>query len=618
MIIYNNTKDGFINDVKTGVYVDKISESLIKKMNRHTGMSETRSWMNSLSRMRSVLDDCDIPSDAGIAIEYNIPTTSKRVDFIISGYDEDKKMEAVFIELKQWESAEKIEGVNCVSTYLGGRKRATTHPSYQVWSYTQLLKNNNLNIQKKNIKLQPCAYLHNYRVISDDAILDKKFDYFIERAPVFTMTDEIKLTDYIKEHIKYGDKLVTVKNIDESVLRPSKSLQDCLLSMMMKNREFILIDEQQVIFETIMHDVRLSNEDDRKRVVIVKGGPGTGKSVIGINLLVQSIKENIYSSYVTKNSAPRAVFYKKLIGTNFKSGYIKGLFLGSGSFTTTPNNTYGFLICDEAHRLNEKSGMFKNKGENQTKEIIHSARTSVFFIDEKQTVTASDAGSVSEIKKWAKKEGASIKEVELLSQFRCGGSDGYLSWIDNTLQISETANFNLKDIPYDFKVFDDPNEMRAAVYEKNKVDNRSRLVAGYCWEWISKKDESAFDINIDDFHMQWNLNTTTPFAIDKNSIEQVGCIHTTQGLEFNYVGVIIGDDLREKDGEVITDFTKRAKSDKSLNGIKTDARKGNEEALKKCDEIIRNTYRTLMTRGMKGCYIYCTDKNLSEYFKRSI
>ncbi len=618
MIIYNNTKDGFINDVKTGVYVDKISESLIKKMNRHTGMSETRSWMNSLSRMRSVLDDCDIPSDAGIAIEYNIPTTSKRVDFIISGYDEDKKMEAVFIELKQWESAEKIEGVNCVSTYLGGRKRATTHPSYQVWSYTQLLKNNNLNIQKKNIKLQPCAYLHNYRVISDDAILDKKFDYFIERAPVFTMTDEIKLTDYIKEHIKYGDKLVTVKNIDESVLRPSKSLQDCLLSMMMKNREFILIDEQQVIFETIMHDVRLSNEDDRKRVVIVKGGPGTGKSVIGINLLVQSIKENIYSSYVTKNSAPRAVFYKKLIGTNFKSGYIKGLFLGSGSFTTTPNNTYGFLICDEAHRLNEKSGMFKNKGENQTKEIIHSARTSVFFIDEKQTVTASDAGSVSEIKKWAEKEGALIKEVELLSQFRCGGSDGYLSWIDNTLQISETANFNLKDIPYDFKVFDDPNEMRAAVYEKNKVDNRSRLVAGYCWEWISKKDESAFDINIDDFHMQWNLNSTTPFAIDKNSIEQVGCIHTTQGLEFNYVGVIIGDDLREKDGEVITDFTKRAKSDKSLNGIKTDARKGNEEALKKCDEIIRNTYRTLMTRGMKGCYIYCTDKNLSEYFKRSI
>ncbi|MGH4037997.1 MAG: DNA/RNA helicase domain-containing protein [Sphaerochaeta sp.] len=618
MIIYNNTKDGFINDVKTGVYVDKISESLIKKMNRHTGMSETRSWMNSLSRMRSVLDDCDIPSDAGIAIEYNIPTTSKRVDFIISGYDEDKKMEAVFIELKQWESAEKIEGVNCVSTYLGGRKRATTHPSYQVWSYTQLLKNNNLNIQKKNIKLQPCAFLHNYRVVSDDAILDNKFDYFIERAPVFTMTDEIKLTDYIKEHIKYGDKLVTVKNIDESVLRPSKSLQDCLLSMMMKNREFILIDEQQVIYETIMHDVRLSNEDDRKRVVIVKGGPGTGKSVIGINLLVQSIKENIYSSYVTKNSAPREVFYKKLIGTNFKSGYIKGLFLGSGSFTTTPNNTYGFLICDEAHRLNEKSGMFKNKGENQTKEIIHSARASVFFIDEKQTVTASDAGSVSEIKKWAKKEGALIKEVELLSQFRCGGSDGYLSWIDNTLQISETANFNLKDIPYDFKVFDDPNEMRAAVDEKNKIDNRSRLVAGYCWEWISKKDESAFDINIDDFHMQWNLNSTTPFAIDKNSIEQVGCIHTTQGLEFNYVGVIIGDDLREKDGQVITDFTKRAKSDKSLNGIKTDARKGNEEALKKCDEIIRNTYRTLMTRGMKGCYIYCTDKNLSEYFKRSI
>jgi DUF2075 family protein len=486
----------------------------------------------------------------------------------------------------------------------------------------ELSTSEHLNIKKENIKVQPCAYLHNYRVKSkDDAIVDKKFDFYLEQAPVFTMYDELKLTEYIKKHIKYGDKLLTVRTIDESVLSPSKSLQDCLLSMMNNNQEFVLIDDQKVIFEEIMHCSRLSSVDNKKRTIVVKGGPGTGKSVVAINLLVQSIKENIYSTYITKNAAPREVFYKKLMGSNFKKGYIKGLFVGSGSFTETPKDLYGLLICDEAHRLNEKSGMFHNKGENQTKEIIHGARTSVFFIDEEQMVTASDAGSIAEIKKWAKKENSQLEVVELLSQFRCGGSDGYLSWLDNTLQIRDTANLTLYDIPYDFRIFDDPNELRLAIEEKNLEDNKSRMVAGYCWEWVSKKEGSldVTDINIDDFHMKWNLNgSKLPFAIDKQSVNQIGCIHTTQGLEFNYVGVIIGDDLRYEEDKVITDFTKRAKSDKSLNGIKTLARKKDAVALKRCDVIIRNTYRTLMTRGMKGCYVYCTDKKLASYFRDSI
>jgi DUF2075 family protein len=622
MIIYNNTKAGFISDVQSGEYVDIISNNLVKKMNRRTGQSEIRSWMNSLNRMRNVVSDEGIPSDSGVAIEYNIPSTSKRVDFIISGYDNNHNMEAIFIELKQWENAEIVDGESSVKTFLGGAKRNTTHPSYQVWSYTELLKNSNLNIKSKDIKLMPCAYLHNYRRTEEnDAIFDDKFNYYLSKAPVFTMYDEIKLTDYIKSHIKYGDKLLTVRTIDESTLSPSKSLQDCLLSMMNNNQEFILIDDQKVIFEKIMHCARLSNIDDKKRTIVVKGGPGTGKSVVAINLLVQSINEKIYSTYVTKNAAPRDVFYKKLVGSDFKKGYIKGLFVGSGSFTQAPNNLYGLLICDEAHRLNEKSGMFHNKGENQIKEIIHSAKTSVFFIDEEQSVTANDFGSIKEINKWARKENSQIEEVELLSQFRCGGSDGYLSWLDNTLQIRETANTSLDGIPYDFKIFDNPNELRAAIEEKNSVDNKSRMVAGYCWEWITKKVEhkNETDINIDDFHMKWNLSESKlPFAIDEQSVNQIGCIHTTQGLEFNYVGVIIGDDLRYENDKVISDFTKRAKSDKSLNGIKTLARKKNPDALKRCDEIIRNTYRTLMTRGMKGCYVYCTDKELASYLKESL
>lgn len=622
MIIYENTKTGFIDDVSSGLYVKKIDETLQRKLHRRTGQSEKTSWYNSLRTMKDIVEDSQIPNDAGIAIEYNIPSTSKRVDFILSGYNSNKKMEAIFIELKQWSQVELVKSQeDVVKTYLGKGERILPHPSYQAWSYTELLNNSNLNIKENNIELKPCAYLHNYYLTGEkDPLIDNKFNFILEKAPVFTITEAEKLKSFIKEHIKYGDKLLTLKYIEESKLVPSKSLQDCISSMLRNNPEFIMIDDQKVIFEDIMDCTRKSQKDEKKRVIIVKGGPGTGKTVVAVNLLVKSIEEGVFSTYVTKNQAPRDVFYKKLVQDNFKKSYIKNLFLGSGSFTQAPDGKYGLLICDEAHRLNEKSGMFNNKGINQIKEIIHAAKTSVFFIDEEQIVTAKDIGSIDEIEKWAKIENAHCHITELKSQFRCNGSEGYLAWIDDLLQIRETSNYTLEDIPYDFRVFDDPDQLRQEIKKKNEIDNKSRLVAGYCWDWISKKKENSQlnDIVIDNFEMQWNLNNNIPFAIDETSINQIGCIHTCQGLEFSYVGVILGDDIRFENNEVITDYTKKAKTDKSINGLKGIAKKGNSEALKKIDIIIRNTYRTLMTRGLKGCYIYCTNKELSQYIKSRI
>lgn len=621
MIIYENTKVGFIDEVESGIYVNKIKQNLKNKMNKKVGMSETASWLNSLRAMKDVVSDKDIPDDAGIAIEYNIPNTSKRVDFIISGYDENKNQELVFIELKQWSKINKIESMDqVVDTYLGGSLTTVPHPSYQVWSYVELLKNSNSYIQSSNTNLKPCAYLHNYFPQDNDPLIDDYYKEIINEAPVFRMTEVKQLKEFIKKHIKYGDKLLALKKIEKGELKPSKSLQDCLVSMLKNNPEFIMIDEQKVIYEKVLNACRMSQEDSKKRVIIVKGGPGTGKTVVAINLLVRAINEDIYATYVTKNQAPRGVFSARLIGANYKKKYVSGLFMGSGSFTECESNKFGLLICDEAHRLNAKSGLFAHLGENQIKEIIHSSLTSVFFIDEDQRVTAKDIGSIDEIVKWVKKEKALYEITELVSQFRCGGSDGYLSWLDNTLEIRETANYFIDDLNYDFKVVDSAKELEVLIREKNQIDNKSRIVAGYCWNWISKKKEDweKVDIVIDDFEMQWNLDINTPYAIDEGSINQVGCIHTCQGLEFSYVGVIIGPDIRYEDDKIITDFTKRAKTDKSLYGLITDARKKDKESLEKIDLIIKNTYRTLMSRGLKGCYIYCEDKALSDYFKQSV
>lgn len=276
--------------------------------------------------------------------------------------------------------------------------------------------------------------------------------------------------------------------------------------------------------------------------------------------------------------------------------------------------------ADEAHRLNAKSGMFQNMGENQIKEIIHAAKCSVFFIDESQRVTLSDIGSVAEIERWAEKEQSEVCKMELVSQFRCNGSDGYLAWLDDVLDIRQTANYEMDDIDYDIRICDSPSEVYNIVLEKNKAPNHARLLAGYCWNWIKegKNNTDVHDIKIGDFEMSWNLGNSSTYAIDDTSVNEVGCIHTSQGLEFDYVGVIIGNDLRYRDGKVITDFTKRARTDQSLKGIRKMYKENLAEAEKVADEIIKNTYRTLMTGGMKGCYVYCEDKELSNYLKERL
>ena len=276
--------------------------------------------------------------------------------------------------------------------------------------------------------------------------------------------------------------------------------------------------------------------------------------------------------------------------------------------------------ADEAHRLNAKSGMFQNMGENQIKEIIHAAKCSVFFIDESQRVTLSDIGSVAEIERWAEKEQSEVCKMELVSQFRCNGSDGYLAWLDDVLDIRQTANYEMDDIDYDIRICDSPSEVYNIVLEKNKAPKPASLLAGYCWNWIKegKNNTDVHDIKIGDFEMSWNLGNSSTYAIDDTSVNEVGCIHTSQGLEFDYVGVIIGNDLRYRDGKVITDFTKRARTDQSLKGIRKMYKENLAEAEKVADEIIKNTYRTLMTRGMKGCYVYCEDKELSNYLKERL
>ena len=609
-----------MSDTENDVLETKLYDAIKNKMNRSTGLSELNSWRNSLKEMYITLNDSNIPSDVGVAIEYNIPQTSKRVDFLISGYGKDNKGNVIIVELKQWEKLQAIEGQEAiVETFTGGANRRVVHPSYQAWSYAALIKDYNEYVQDADIELHPCAYLHNYPRVENDPLDAKQYKEVLADAPAFTYGQRDALRNFIKKSIITGDNEDTLVKIEHGKIRPSKQLQDSISGMLKGNKEFIMLDEQKVVYENILSLSTKCQKDGKKRTIIVEGGPGTGKTVVAINLLAELTKRNQFVQYVSKNAAPRTVYGYKLKGTMKKSS-VDNLFKGSGCYTEAPMNSVGTILADEAHRLNEKSGMFQNMGENQIKEIIHASRCSVFFIDESQRVTTSDIGSIAEIEKWAERENSEVIKMELVSQFRCNGSDGYLAWVDDVLQIRDTANYDLEGIDYDIRICDSPKEMEHIVIEKNRIRNRARILAGYCWNWPkdTRNDVNYHDIKIGDYGISWNLDGGDAFAINPDSVHEAGCIHTSQGLEFDYVGVIIGDDMRYENGEIITDYSKRAKTDQSMKGIKGLAKEDPKKANQLADEIIKNTYRTLMTRGMKGCYVYCTDSELAAYLKERL
>ncbi|WP_024658432.1 DUF2075 domain-containing protein [Pseudomonas syringae USA007] len=613
MIVYAATKQQFLKDSDNDDIEEVILRHFKEVTGKKVGASEIKSWQGSLTYMARVLRDDGLPSDAGLAIELHIPQSSKRIDFLLTGRDEHQAKNAVLIELKQWSKATATSKDAIVKTALGGSQVETIHPSYQVWSYAALLEGFNEAVYDKSIEVRPCAYLHNY--VSDGVINSAHYEPYTSKAPLFLKgpAELEKLRSFLKKHIVHGDNKEILYELSNGKIRPSKALSEALSGLMKGKPEFILIDDQKAIFESALAAASQATIDAPK-VLIIEGGPGTGKTVLAINLLVRLTALSLLSKYVSKNAAPRKVYESKLIGT-VKRTHFSNFFSGSGAFIDTESNTYDALIVDEAHRLNEKSGLYGNLGENQIKELIDSAKCSIFFIDEDQRVTLSDIGSKQAIRAFANAKGATVEEYVLSSQFRCSGSDGYVAWLDDVLEIRPTAHPLLDTSYYEFKVFDSPQAMHAAIEQKNH-GNKARVVAGYCWPWLSKKDPKASDIVIgDDYARQWNLDQDgSLWIIAENSIEQVGCIHTCQGLEVDYIGVIIGPDLVVRNGQVVTSPHDRDKHDKSIRGWKKLMKEQPALAQQETDLIIKNTYRTLMTRGMKGCFLYCTDPETAQYF----
>lgn len=624
MIVYEGSCGDFIHQSLFSGDKPTIGEIILDRFNNlHIGNSsqEFKSWNNSLPAFAKVLQNSSVPRDSDIGIEYNIRGNRQRIDAMICGTDEKGEETAVIVELKQWSTAYRTDKPFFIRTVGGNGADDYWHPSYQAANYAGMIENFYAYVQETPVKFKSCSYLHNMDRPNSTILGDVRLYPQVEQSPIFLKGDERKLADFISKFIK-GPCKDLLYRIDHSEIRPSPKLSDMLREALNGNDFFSYSYEQADAVSSIVQIVRDSARYGEKRTIIIRGGPGTGKSIVAINVLGQLIspqtgEQSLNAAYFTSNRAPRDLYMKKLIEEDYTKSSISNLFKSPRSLADFSYNSMSCSLFDEAHRMYDwKGGTGLKREINLVEKCINASKVSVFFIDEDQAVTVHDYATIEKIRAIADKCNSKvIFGPELKTQFRVLGGSDYLEFTRYLLGYNNAELPKRELTDYDLRIFDRASEMREELRKMNKKYKDSRMVAGYTYEWITKKDyDNGFDIVLDEglFKAKWNMDKKDySWLYDDKSFEDVGCIHTCQGLDMQYCGVIIGKDLRYKDGKLIYDPSQLAKTDRS-SGIRTC------KDPKKAKSLIRNTYNVLLTRGMRGTFIYCEDEGLKEYVKQLV
>lgn len=627
MKLYEGLTNNFIDEALHGTIADKLKLSYENYYLRSPSPGEVNSWRNSLRVLKDVLEHYSL-RDNGIVIEYELPYSTKRLDCMLFGNSRDGTSNAIIIELKQWETVKDSDIQDNIITFVGGRERLEAHPSMQVREYHLYVKDFvSVFNRDESIKLESCSYCHNYsKFQTNPVLLSPKFDMVLKEFPLFTKEDFDKLGEYLKEKLSAGNGLELLNRFSNSDIRPSKKLLEHTSKTIKGEKIFHLIDEQLVAYNTILDRAKKLTKSSKKSVIIVKGGPGTGKSVIALNVIAELLSKNKdLSIFHATGSAAFTTTLRKIVGIRAAKLF---KYFNSFSSKIVKENEIDVLVCDEAHRIRKTSNSRYTKSiyrsdTPQIDELIRAARLTIFFIDDLQVVRPDEIGSTKLIKETADKFGAETFDFELKTQFRCNGSDGYMNWIDNTLGIRETDHTYLtKNEKMDFRIFDSPVELYEAIKAKNaEKQDSARLVAGFCWPWSDPNPDGTLrnDVVIGkDFKMTWEAKNNAAklapgipkaslWAYDPNGINQIGSIYTIQGFEFEYVGVIFGPDLVYDPVGRRWISNPKASADPQLKKKSIDFTK-----------YVKNVYRVLLTRGMQGCYVYFMDKNTEDFFKSRI
>lgn len=621
MQLYAGKSTEFIQEATRNAIAARLEKAFFEAFRFRPSPQEVMSWQNSLFRMAYVLEVGEF-FDHGVLLEYQLPLSSRRLDCMVSGQGGSGRPSAVIVELKQWSEVEASNADGCVTAWVRGAKRDILHPSRQVGQYEEYLRDMHSAFSEGGVGLKSCAFLHNLNFAANSEIFALRHAEILERYPTFTGDQQGRLIDYMHAQVGRGRGEAVLSEILKSKYAPSKKLLDHTAQVVRDQRAYVLLDTQRVVFEKVVAEARDGAKASRlkKTVVLVHGGPGTGKSVIALHLVGRLSGEGLNTMHLT-GSKTFTENMRKVVGS--RAGAQFGYF-NINKKGELPPNQFDALILDEAHRIRETSkDRFTRaadwSGLPQIDELIHTARVSVFFIDDRQVVRPGEVGSSALVREAAERVGARLLEYELDAQFRCNGSDGFVNWVDNTLDIQKTANvlWPRSGEAYEFRIVPSVNELQDTIRTKSAAGASARLVAGFCWPWSDPHPDGTLpkDVQVDEWGMPWNakpdsgrLTVGIPKAnfwpSDPGGIDQVGCVYTAQGFEFDYVGVIFGRDLRY-------DWERQAwVGDKTQSHDSVVKRSGDRFV-----DLVKNTYRVLLTRGIKGCYVCFLDEGTRRFFE---
>ncbi len=619
MRLYSGMVTDFVRASAHNQIAGMLKDAFFRHYRYEPPQSEVRSWQNSLKAMSLVFTSCGF-DDQGVMLEYRLPLSSKRLDCVVCAEDGARRPNAVIVELKQWETCGESSGDNLVTTWIGGRERDTLHPSAQVGQYKRFLESTSTVFYEGDppVGLAACAYLHNYFAESGDQLFAPRFDDLLTECPVFPADQVPDLETFLAGRLGGGRGREVLTRVEASHYRPSRKLMEHVSGLIKGDPAYVLIDEQYVVYNRVLACARESVGNRQKTAIIVRGGPGTGKSVIALNLMADLLLGQRNAHYATGSKAFTETL-RKIIGPR---GQVQ--FNYFNSYADAQPNEIDVLICDEAHRIRETSDSrytprAKRSGKPQIRELLDAARVGVFFIDDRQGVRPNEIGTSEYIRKSAEAHRCRLFDFELEVQFRCAGSDGFVKWVNNTLGVERTANvlWDPSD-DFDFRILESPAALEAAIHERAAAGYTARLTAGFCWPWSRPTREGLLvdDVEIGEYRRPWNakpdagklargIPRASLWAHDANGIDQVGCVYTAQGFEFDYVGVIFGADLvYDLDAQRWVGHPERS-HDRAV-------KQGRDRFL----DMVKNTYRVLLSRGLKGCFVHFIDKD-TERFVRS-
>ncbi|MFJ8309576.1 MULTISPECIES: DNA/RNA helicase domain-containing protein [unclassified Streptomyces] len=574
--------------------------------------SEVRSWERSLPALTDALLDAGL-GQAEVLIEFGLPLTSKRADAVVAGVDPKTGQPSyVVVELKQWSEAHPDDGIDPLLCRVDGYRHPVLNPIEQVRGYCDYLIAFNGALAQHPERIWGAVYLHNATEFGVAGLDEVALN---ERGRLFTADRRSAFLAYLQSRLAPVSGAQAADELLAAKVQPSKQLLNVAAQEVREREQFVLLDEQRIAYETVLKTVARAHESDHKEVVVITGGPGTGKSVIALSVLGELYRRGIPALHATGSQSFTKTM-RKVAGT--RKPEVRELFKYFNSFGTAKRNSLDVLVCDEAHRIRETSASrftpaAERTGKRQLEELIDVARVPVFLLDQHQVVRPGETGTVEEIEAAAAQKKLICHVVELDSQFRCGGSDAYVRWVVRLLSLEGDAPEPWEpDGRMQLEVVDSPAELEASLREKQTKGYTARISAGFCWPWSDAKPGEPLpaDVRIGDWARPWNLKgdrsimgapPSALWATDPAGFNQVGCVYTAQGFEYDWSGVIIGPDLVRRGEAWVTD--RDASRDPALK-----KRNGKDATSDKdIDRLIRNTYKVLLTRGMVGTVIYSTD-----------